>query len=300
MAADPNDTPYSHRTEVSTRLELLKTAVTDDHARRALCNRYAPVVFTAYLGFFLGRPNGRPDALDLTHAFLIHFFLEPREGGLYRFANYIDLAEAERGRFLAYTLKAADNYRLDAHRRATNPGHGGGRKPVEVDADPDRFADFIASQDLDPAAAVELAYTLSLLWQAAVRVSEQLAAKPAKDPEASFHDALAAGKEPNVSRLATAGNVTEKHIRKGWEAFRADRALVPYLLNPPPPYSDLATHFGVREESLKTRFTRLRGDVRVALQRIMKDELDVADPKTAAAEVTKMLDVLGRMMENPK
>jgi hypothetical protein len=53
----------------------------------------------------------------------------------------------------------------------------------------------------------------------------------------------------------------------------------------------------VSEGALATRFTHLRTPLRVELQRIMADELGVDNPVVAAAEVTRMLDVLGRMAE---
>ena len=54
------------------------------------------------------------------------------------------------------------------------------------------------------------------------------------------------------------------------------------------------------EGALATRFTHLRSPLRIELERIMADELGVDNPAEAAAEVTRMLDVLGRMTENLK
>jgi hypothetical protein len=298
MGADPRDTPYPHQSDVSTRMELLARSLLDPEARRALCNRYAPVVFTSYRGFLGARANAHADALELTHGFLLHFFLDQPEGGRFRFAGYLDGPVGERGRFLAYVLAAATNFRLDGYRRETNQEHGGGWSRVDVDADPDRFAAFIASRQLPPDEQVELAYTLSLLWQAAVRVRGRLA-RPVTPLEQAFHDALEGGREPRFDSLAAAHKLTAGFVRNRWEAFRADRALAPYLLNPPPPYVDLAAALGTTPGALATRFTHLRAPLRVELQRIMADELEVEDPVAAAAEVTRLLDVLGRMAGTP-
>ena len=108
--------------------------------------------------------------------------------------------------------------------------------------------------------------------------------------------------EPDLAaKLAAAQKVkvSPGFVRTRWEAFRADRALTPYLLNPPPPYASIAATLGVTPGALATRFNHLRTPLRVELQRIMADELGVDDPVPAAAEVTRMLDVLGRMAENP-
>ena len=298
MPTDPSDTPYAHQTDISTRLELLARSVLDPQARNELCNRYAPVVFTHYHHFLATRPNARSDALAFTHGFLIHFFLEPSEVGPFRFANYLERPADERGRFLAYTRTAATNYGVDGHRRETNLEHGGKWRRVEVDADPDRFADFIAARRLAPDKQVELAYTLSLLWQAALRVRAKIDAPPDGPLDRAFHDALARGPVPKFARLAAAQGVSPGFVRTRWEAFRADRALTPYLLNPPPPYASIAATLGVTPGALATRFNHLRTPLRVELQRIMADELGVDDPVPAAAEVTRMLDVLGRMAEN--
>jgi hypothetical protein len=300
MGPDPRDTPYTYQTDVSTRLELLARSLLDPQARRELCNRDAPVVFTYYQGFLGTRPNARSDALELTHGFLIHFFLEQREDGQFRFGNYLAGPAAERGRFLAYVLRAAAHFRIDDHQRQTNQEHGGGWTRVEVDADPDRFAAFIAARQLPPDEQVELAYTLSLLWQAAVRVRQRIDARPAEPLEQSFHDALAAGAEPRFAALASAHKVTAGFIRARWEAFRADRALAPFLLNPPPPYTELAAALGTSVAALSVRFTRLRTPLRLEFQRILADELDVENPVAAAAEVTRLLDVLGQMAGNPQ
>jgi hypothetical protein len=299
MAPDPRDTPYTYETEVSTRLELLARSVLDPQARSELCNRYAPVVFTFYQNFLAGRPNARSDALELTHGFLIHFFLEQLADGQFRFANYLSIPVGERGRFLAYALRAAANFRLDRHEHETNQEHGGGWTRVEVDADPDRFAAFIAARQLPPDEQVELAYTLSLLWQAAVRVRHRIDARPAEPLDQAFHDALAAGAEPRLAAIAAAHKVTAGFVRARWEAFRADRALAPFLLNPPPPYAGLAAALGTTAAALATRFTRLRTPLRLELQRIMADELGLENPVAAAAEVTRLLDVLGQMAANP-
>lgn len=299
MAADSRDTPYQHQTDVSTRSELLARSLLDPLARNELCNRYAPVVCTFYRGFLGHRPNARADALELTHGFLIHYFLEQLGDGRFRFAHYLDAPPEERGRFLAYTLRAATNYRTDRHRHDTSEGRGDGWERVEVDADPDRFAAFIASRGLPPDEQVELAYTLSLLWQAAVRVRQKIDARPVEPLARALHDALAADGEPKFASLAAAQGVTVGFVRARWEAFRADRVLAPFLLNPPPPYARLAAELGTTPGALATRFTHLRTPLRLELQRIMEDELGVENPVAAAAEVTRMLDVLGRMAGNP-
>jgi len=297
MPPDPSDTRYEARTDVSSRVTSIARAVLSPAARQDLCDRYAPVVFTGYHAFFRGRPNARADALDLTHEFVAHYFLEPTAPGVYRFAVYLTQPPDDRGRFLAYTRLAAENFRIDQHRRDTNQERGGGWRRVEVDADPDRFADFLVSKRLGPDEEVERAYTLSLLSQAARRVVARLTARPDDGVELGFYDALAADRLPDFRALAARWEKSDDAVRKGWGGFRADRALAPYLLTPPPPFADLARALGAPESALRTRFTRLRTPLRVELQRIMADELEAADPVRAAAEVTRLLDALGRLTE---
>lgn len=297
MRADPTESPYSRVTDVTTRPTLLTEAEADGIARKELCDRYAPVVFTAYLGFTRGRPNARDDARDMTHGFLAQFFLDRNEDGVFRFAKYLAKPAAERGRFLAYTLAAAKKFRIDEHRGGTTVANGRGWRRVEIDADPARFADCLESLALGPAEQVEAAYTASVLWQAAVRVRDRLVARPADPLGQAFHDALAAGTVPRLASLATVRGVSEKHVRKNWEAFRADRALAEYLLDAPPPYAALAASLKVTPEALETRFSKLRGTVRVELERILADESDADDARESAAEVVRLLGVLKGMVK---
>ena len=178
---------------------------------RSKFSAYYKVVFTHYHHFLAPRPNARSDALVLTHGFLIHFFLEPSEAGLFRFANYLDRPADERGRFLAYTRLAATNYGRDEHRHETNLEHGGRWQRVEVDVDPDRFADFIASRQLAPDKQVELAYALSLLWQAALRVQAQIDAPL----DCAFHDALAHGAVQRFAKLVALGDDPRMAAHRG-------------------------------------------------------------------------------------
>lgn len=294
MSPDTREDPYPQAPTVPTSRTLLAEAVTVPGRRRELSLRYAPVVYWAYRGYYSGRPNARETTLDLTHEFLLHFFLDDAV----RFAAYLT-GEGPRGRFLHYVLLAAANFRRDEYRREAAVKRGGGLGRVELDADPDRYAALLEDPGLTPDERAERAFTLDRLWRAAVRVRGELEAPPERPVDRALYDHHRAGTAPNVARIARACGVTPAFVRDRWDALRADRALLPFLTDPPPPYGDLAARLGQTTGALATRFAHLRAEVRRALHPLLVEELGAEDATVAAAEAARLLDVLGRMAENP-
>jgi hypothetical protein len=141
--------------------------------------------------------------------------------------------------------------------------------------------------------------TLDRLWRAATQAREQLEAPPERPLDRVLYDHHLAGTDPNFARIARAHGVTKGFVRDRWDALRADRALLAYLTDPPPPYEDLAARLGQSPGALATRFSHLRAEVRRALHPLLIEEQGAEDAAAAAKEVARLLDVLGRIAENP-
>src|SRR5690606_15696343 len=90
---------------------LLVRAAADNGSRNELINLCAPPMFAYFLERVRGRPNSREDAIELMHAFLLHFFMEPQENRAGpRFTRYLDSPPSGRkGSFIGYLIVAAEN-----------------------------------------------------------------------------------------------------------------------------------------------------------------------------------------------
>jgi hypothetical protein len=289
LEADPYPPPPG---PVSTRTTLLADAVTNPVRRNVLCQRYAAPVYWHYRGFYQGTPNARDTSVDLMHGFLIHFFLDDA----LRFTAY---QTGSGDGFLHYVIGAAGNYQVDEYRKSIATKRGGGRRQVELDADPDRYEVVLRDRGLTPAEQAEWAFTLDRLARAAVQARARLEAVPERPIERALYNHHQAKTVPNFGRVARAHRVTPEWVRKRWDDLRADRLLLPYLTNPPPPYAELTAQSGHTQEALAARFSRLRGEVRQALLPLLAEELGTEGAAAAALAVTRLLDVLDRITENP-
>jgi hypothetical protein len=293
MGRPPEPERYAPAADTPTRTTLLADAAFDPDRRKELCERYAAPVYWHYRGFLTRSPNARETAEELLHGFLIHFFLSPP----FKFTGYEPTAGS---RFLYYVISSARKYGTSEYRKSTAEKRGGGRSKLELDADPARYEVLIRDRDLTPDEQAEWAYSLDRLARAAAETRARLEAVPDQPVDRALYDHLVTGTAPKCERIARAHGVTSVWVRQRWDSLLADRSLLPYLTNPPPPYAELGARTGFTYAALTARFSRLLNEVRQDLVPLLVEELGAEGGAEAAKVVTRLFDVVDRISETPQ
>ncbi len=265
-----------------------------------LAEFYAPSVYRLNWTFFANKPNHRDLALETTHDFLHHFFLEvtppaedsdrqsptappPEETALPseplspRYRVFFAVERSKRGRFLAYLHKSLTHFRVSNHRRDSAAFRGGDRIHMPLIGDLDKHAGSGTSADSDPYEAFVRDVECRLCDLGIQQLKAELS-EPKRPLDCELWNCLVRGTIPKFARLARKLNQREAFVEFKWNALLIDHALLPHLRSGQAPYAQIEQELG----------SKLRLD-----RELIKDNL-YAHFKRLIARLRRIIDELSR------
>jgi RNA polymerase sigma-70 factor (ECF subfamily) len=148
----------------STQWSTILAARSDSATRRAalerLCRTYWPPVY-----HYIRRRGATPhDAEDLAQRFFLHLLD----------SEFLDRTDPERGRFRGYLVGTLKHFLADEHERASAQKRGGTAQHLDWNsAEAEGRLAELGDHALDPSAAYEKSWALTLLGRALTRLGEE-------------------------------------------------------------------------------------------------------------------------------